>query len=112
MDLLLQIISLIFVLFFLTTLGSWVVLARLSHKSQWKYPALNERFISVSMKLIGSTFLGILAIFRLTSLTIAPPWGIILLALGFMFHNLPPIIWYFFYKTGRFHASERPIKDF
>jgi hypothetical protein len=106
MDTFLVLVSAILVGFTFANFFASVILIGFARKAKWKLPALNERAITTGIKTVGTFLLGVLGANRIFDWHMSEPLVLSLLSVAVILHSLPPVIWLWYYKTGRFSQSE------
>ena len=105
MDLFEYTISFILIGFFLSNVYITTLLYRYARDGEWKFPALNERFYSAAIKTGGNFLLALLGMNRILELHWDVVLVLVMLSIAVIMHSLPPYIWYFYLKTGRFNRK-------
>jgi hypothetical protein len=108
MDVFISTIGFLLIVFMLINIGVTWKLFQFARNSGWIYPALNERAFSAGIKTIGSLILGVLGFNRLHDLGIPSEGALVVLLIAILLHGFPPVIWLWYYSTGRF---SRVIED-
>lgn len=92
------------VFMFVNIFASWK-LWTFAKDSQYKYPALNERFFSAGVKTVGSLLLAPLGFNRIFEWHWDSDIVVGVLLLAVMLHSLPPVVWLYYYATGKFNRT-------
>jgi hypothetical protein len=101
---------LLVVMMFVNVWVTWKLFT-FARKSAFMYPALNERTFSAGVKTAASLIIGLVAVNRLFDLN----WwgsdvGFVFLLISIILHSLPPILWLYYYKTGKFSSQIEEIE--
>src|SRR5574339_438460 len=83
-------------------------LFEIARDSGWQYAALNERLFSAGVKTTASIILAILGFNRIFGWNLGDERAVWLLIAAVALHSLPPVLWAYYYLTGKF---DRTIKD-
>lgn len=105
MDAFVTFIGFLLVMFMFINVGVTLKLFQFAYRSKWQYPALNERAISAAIKTFGSLILGVLGLNRLIGFDFPSQAVVATLLVAVVLHGFPPIIWLWYYMTGRFNKS-------
>ena len=84
-------------------------LFEIARDSRWRYAALNERLFSAGVKTVASVILGLLGFNRIFGWGLSDGLAISLLIVAVALHSLPPILWAYYYLTGKFDNTMRDL---
>lgn len=100
------VISAILIFFMISNVWITRIIRGFAVDSDWRYPALNERYYSSTLKTFGNVLLGVLGMNRIFDWHMPPEAALVVLSVAILLHSLPPYIWVWYLKTGRFRDTD------
>lgn len=105
MDIFYEIISVLLMAFVFVHLWASILIGWVAKQSEWKYPALNERFVTSIIQSISAVGLGALGANRVFDLGWSPETVLLIISIALLVKVGPSFVWLFLYYTDGFHAD-------
>lgn len=105
MDTFYTIVSILLMAFVFVHLWASVMIGWVARQSEWKYPALNERFVTSIIQSVSAVGLGLLGANRVLGWHWSPEVALVVISISLLIKVVPSFVWLYLYYSDGFHAD-------